>query len=344
MHVHSPSARTHAAAALVHGPRLQSTTARQAELLETKHFLCACSRCTEPPESDAWLNGYCCSVCGPKGVITDAAQQLQQEADILGELLQDTVTTASSSTSGSSSKRKGKQSAKQSAAVAAVQSGSNGSTAGAGAGGGQQLLCSSCKQFYTAAQLQAALKKALTARTQWSVTRQHCSPADALKQLQQWFEEHDAGSMPTGTTGTGSATTAKKQGNGGSKSSATAAVKLHPCSTTVLEALVQMANARNAAQQYAGAAKAFKRVVTAMEAVLPEHFPEIAGLCESWCTALHMVLTARTAALPKRLREGYVADARYAAQKCYAVRLVSLGEDHASTAIAAAALAQSATL
>jgi hypothetical protein len=272
-------------------------------------------------------------------VIIDAAQQLQQEADLLAELLQDTVTTASFT-----SKRKGKQSA-------VVQSSSSGTgttaastaataTAAGGAREEQQLMCSSCKQFYTAAQLQACHKTAITLRTQWSVTRQHCSPAEALKQLQEWFEEHDAGSMPAATTA------AKKQGNGSSKSSAAAAaaVKLHPCSTTVLEALVQMANACNAAQQYAGAAKASKRVVTAMEAVLPEHFPELADLYESWCTALHMVLTARTAALPKRLREGYVADARYAAQKCYAVRLVALGDDHPSTVAAAAAVAQSAAL
>jgi hypothetical protein len=344
MHVRSPSARTHAAAAaaLVHGPRLQSTADRQAELLHTKHFTCMCTRCTSPPESDAWLNGHCCGVCGAKGVITDAAQQLQQEADLLAELLLDTTTTGN--TTNGSSKREGKQSTKQSAALA-VQSDNNGATAGAGASEEQQLQCSSCRQPYTAAQVQAALKKATTARTQWSVTRQHCSPADALKQLQHWFEEHDAGSMAAATTGTASATAAKKQGSVSSKSStAAAAVKLHPCHSTVLGALVQLANACNAAQQYAGAAKAFKRVVTAMEAVYPEHFPELSGLYESWYTAVRMVLTARTAALPKRLREGYVADARYAAQKCYAVRLVALGEDHASTAAAAAAVEQCTAL
>ncbi len=43
--------------------------ARRQLLLETKHFLCRCPRCTRPPPIDALLGGVCCAKCGERGML-----------------------------------------------------------------------------------------------------------------------------------------------------------------------------------------------------------------------------------------------------------------------------------
>lgn len=58
---------------------------RQRVLLETKHFVCRCPRCTTPPAIDALLGGVCCAKCGERGMLLspddDAAGLLLSELE-----------------------------------------------------------------------------------------------------------------------------------------------------------------------------------------------------------------------------------------------------------------------
>eukprot|EP00904_Undaria_pinnatifida_P001821 jgi/Undpi1/1163/HiC_scaffold_10.g04625.m1 len=48
---------------------LQPKVDRRQELLATKHFVCACSRCDHPDPVDSYLDGVCCPDCGPNACL-----------------------------------------------------------------------------------------------------------------------------------------------------------------------------------------------------------------------------------------------------------------------------------
>ncbi|CAM9628181.1 unnamed protein product, partial [Laminaria digitata] len=322
---------------------LQSTAERRQELLTTKHFLCACSRCANLDPVDSYLDGVCCADCCLNGCLTSTPPPSPEDviAAQLAELgVEQPSSKAKSATGGrrGNGKKKGSGGGGGTASPpAATSPAAIGSSREKGTSGGAAAVtvndgvmhCPACRRQFPIEVVERTLSRAKVSRAvPMAAVQQAKDITRARKSLEKWLDDYDAGQRQAPTPRSSKSSSKKDT------------MKLHPSNAMVVRTLVPLANCCNFEEDYAASVRYLRRAVSAMELVYPPNYPELGDLYAALADAISVFVEKRGQTLPNKAKSQSLSERKQALERVAAIRSVCLGKDHPTTAEAMRALAR----